>query len=83
VGWAVAAWLISHASSYGISNVRYLGYEWFATQGSGLWARQRAVSGGHSAASGPPAASGHSAASGPSAASVARAPAPPTTVVFG
>jgi hypothetical protein len=76
VGWAVAAWLISHASSYGISNVRYLGYEWFATQGSGLWARQRAVS-GHSALSGPPAASG------PSAASVARAPAPATTVVFG
>jgi hypothetical protein len=48
VGWAVAAWLISHASSYGISNVRYLGYEWFATQGSGNWIRQRAKAGSSS-----------------------------------
>jgi hypothetical protein len=48
VGWAVAAWLISHASSYGISNVRYLGYEWFATQGSGNWVRQRAKAGSSS-----------------------------------
>lgn len=50
VGWAVAAWLISHASSYGISNVRYLGYEWFATRASGAWTRQRTAT-GHSPAS--------------------------------
>ncbi len=42
LGWAVAAWLISHASSYGITNVRYMGYEWFATKDSGNWVRQRA-----------------------------------------
>jgi hypothetical protein len=41
-GWAVAAWLISHASSYGISYVRYSGFEWRARQGSGKWARSRA-----------------------------------------
>lgn len=45
LGWAVAAWLISHASSYGISNVRYMGYEWFATKGSGNWIRQRTRTG--------------------------------------
>jgi hypothetical protein len=41
VGWAVAAWLISHASSYGITNVRYQGYEWLARHGSGTWTRER------------------------------------------
>lgn len=41
VGWAVAAWLISHASSYGITEVRYRGYEWLR-QGSGTWLRLRA-----------------------------------------
>jgi hypothetical protein len=40
-GWAVAAWLISHASSYGISDVRYQGYEWLGRHGSGLWKRER------------------------------------------
>jgi hypothetical protein len=68
LGWAVAAWLISHASSYGISNVRYLGYEWFATQASGNWVRQRA----------------RTSSSFPSSpVSVAQAPALATTVVFG
>jgi hypothetical protein len=42
VGWAVAAWLISHASTFGIGNVRYLGYEWIATRSSGDWVRQQA-----------------------------------------
>jgi hypothetical protein len=36
-GWAVAAWLVSHAASYGISDVRYSGYEWLATFSSGQW----------------------------------------------
>jgi hypothetical protein len=41
-GWAVAAWLIAHASSYGISHVQYLGYEWSAGHGSANWVRERA-----------------------------------------
>lgn len=36
-GWAVAAWLVSHAAAYGISDVRYAGYEWRASTGSGQW----------------------------------------------
>jgi hypothetical protein len=37
-GWSVAAWLVSHAADYGISDVRYAGYEWRGTKGSGQWA---------------------------------------------
>ena len=37
-GWSVAAWLVSHAADYGISDVRYAGYEWQAAKGSGQWA---------------------------------------------
>jgi hypothetical protein len=44
-GWAVASWLISHASTFGITNVRYQGYEWFARRASGDWARQRTSAG--------------------------------------
>jgi hypothetical protein len=40
-GWAVAAWLVSNASSYGIRDVRYRGYEWLSYTGSGRWVRQR------------------------------------------
>jgi len=36
-GWSVAAWLVSHASGYGISDVRYAGYEWRAAKGPGQW----------------------------------------------
>ena len=28
--WTVAAWLVAHAQAYGISEVRYAGYEWKA-----------------------------------------------------
>jgi len=35
-GWAVASWLVSHAARYGISDVRYAGYQWLA-KGSGRW----------------------------------------------
>ena len=35
-GWAVAAWLVSHAAGYGITEVRYAGYRWLAA-GSGRW----------------------------------------------
>lgn len=38
-GWSVAAWLVSHAGTYGIRHVSYLGYEWRAGHGSGGWAR--------------------------------------------
>lgn len=37
-GWSVAAWLVSHAADYGISDVRYAGYEWRAAKGPGQWA---------------------------------------------
>jgi hypothetical protein len=36
-GWAVAAWLITHADSYGITDVRYRGYEWLRGHGTGKW----------------------------------------------
>ena len=36
-GWAVAAWLVSHAASFGISNVRYAGLEWLAASSTGRW----------------------------------------------
>lgn len=74
-GWAVAAWLISHASSYGISNVRYFGYEWFAERGSGGWVRQRRSGSSAQPSAGSPAP--------PSAGSPAPTQAAPTTVVFG
>jgi hypothetical protein len=37
-GWAVASWLVSNAAYYGITFVRYDGYEWFGFRGSGHWA---------------------------------------------
>jgi hypothetical protein len=35
-GWAVAAWLTTHAAQYGITDVRYAGFQWLAS-GSGRW----------------------------------------------
>lgn len=35
-GWAVAAWLVTHAARYGISDVRYAGFQWLASS-SGRW----------------------------------------------
>ena len=35
-GWAVAAWLVSHAASYGINDVRYAGFQWLGSS-SGRW----------------------------------------------
>ncbi len=37
VGWAVAAWLVTHAASYGIHDLRYDGYQWQASSGSAGW----------------------------------------------
>ncbi len=36
-GWAVATWLVTHASSYGIKHVSYLGYQWTAAAGHKGW----------------------------------------------
>jgi hypothetical protein len=39
--WAVAGWLVANAPAFGISEVRYAGYEWQAADGSMGW--QRAI----------------------------------------
>jgi hypothetical protein len=36
-GWAVAAWLVTHAASYGIKNVQFQGYEWLTKDGTSGW----------------------------------------------
>ena len=36
-GWAVANWLVTNASSYGITQVRYHGYEWTASLTETSW----------------------------------------------
>jgi hypothetical protein len=38
-GWSVAAWLVSHASGYGITDVRYGHFEWRAASGARGWTR--------------------------------------------
>jgi hypothetical protein len=38
-GWAVASWLVTHATTYGISTVRYAGYQWNASAGNRGWTR--------------------------------------------
>jgi hypothetical protein len=41
VGWAVAAWLVSHANRFGIRHVSYQGYQWTATHGRKGWVAQQ------------------------------------------
>jgi len=41
LGWAVAAWLVTHASSYGIHDVRYAGFLWRQSSGSSGWTRDK------------------------------------------
>jgi len=36
-GWAVACWLVTHAASYRIDAVRFLGYQWLASVGQKGW----------------------------------------------
>jgi len=38
-GWAVASWLVTNASSYGITQVRYRGYQWTAGLTETAWQR--------------------------------------------
>jgi hypothetical protein len=40
-GWAVTAWLVSHANTYGIHTISYQGYEWLTRHGSSGWTRVR------------------------------------------
>jgi hypothetical protein len=39
LGWAVAAWLVTHAASYGIRDVYYAGFQWQASTGGRGWTR--------------------------------------------
>ena len=39
MGWAVAAWLVSHAQQYRIDNLQYEGYQWTAANGKQGWAK--------------------------------------------
>jgi hypothetical protein len=41
IGWSVAVWLVTHASSYRISTVRFGGYQWTAAQGQRGWLKDR------------------------------------------
>jgi hypothetical protein len=41
VGWAVASWLVTHASSYGIHDVRYAGFRWQESSGTSGWTRDQ------------------------------------------
>lgn len=40
-GWAVAVWLVTNANDYGITYVRYRGYQWRAADGQRGWTRYR------------------------------------------
>jgi hypothetical protein len=40
-GWSVASWLVTHASSYGISTVRFASFQWTAAQGQHGWIKYR------------------------------------------
>lgn len=37
--WTVASWLVAHAQDYGLSEVRYAGYDWKAADGGMGWQR--------------------------------------------
>jgi hypothetical protein len=45
VGWAVASWLVTHASSYGIHDVRYAGFRWRQSSGTSGWTRDKGQTG--------------------------------------
>jgi hypothetical protein len=38
-GWAMTAWLVSHAGSYGIRQISYQGYEWLTGHGTSGWTK--------------------------------------------
>ncbi len=39
LGWEVTSWLVTHASKYGIHQVRFGGYQWRAAAGLKGWVR--------------------------------------------
>jgi hypothetical protein len=39
MAWTVAGWLVAHAQQYGLSQIRYAGYVWDASNGSMGWQR--------------------------------------------
>jgi hypothetical protein len=39
-GWAIASWLEANAAQYGITFVRYQGYQWLGFRGAGHWTKQ-------------------------------------------
>ncbi|MGH3157526.1 MAG: hypothetical protein ACRDNF_13235 [Streptosporangiaceae bacterium] len=36
-GWAVASWLVTHATTYGLTNVSFAGYQWSVSAGNRGW----------------------------------------------
>ena len=45
-GWAVASWLVTHATAYGLTNVRYAGYQWNLRAGHHGWTRDTSAPAG-------------------------------------
>jgi hypothetical protein len=45
-GWSVASWLVTHASSYGITQVSYAGYRWTAGLTETSWQANSAATAG-------------------------------------
>ena len=45
-GWSVANWLVTHASSYGITQVSYAGYQWTARLTETSWQANSAATAG-------------------------------------
>jgi hypothetical protein len=45
-GWTVANWLVAHASSYGITQVSYAGYQWTARLTESSWQSGQGTSAG-------------------------------------
>lgn len=45
VGWAVAAWLVTHAGQYSLRGVSYAGFQWRASSG-GAWVKDRTARAG-------------------------------------
>jgi hypothetical protein len=43
IGWAVAAWLVTHAGQYSLRGVSYAGFQWRASAGGG-WTKDKAAS---------------------------------------
>ena len=53
-GWTVASWLVTHAAAYGLTDVRYDGYQWTAAAGSGGWRQETGAPPASTAPSGDP-----------------------------